>query len=118
MFRMVRDETFRRVPQLHEAGRSSAYRPARGNAETRSRVSKTGRRESPQAWAKTWHKKKAESSYALRRPRGFRNLDNSFRFFCSLRRQFCIGQPLAHNLRTQQAESVGIVQGIILGCPI
>src|SRR5713101_6951580 len=115
---MVIDETFRRVSQVHESGRSPVDRPSRGDATTRSGVPKTGRSESQQTRPETRHKKKAERSYvAFRRPRGFR-LEYSFRSFCPLRRQFCISQSLANDLRTQQTESVSVIQGIVLRRPV
>ena len=114
---MVIDETFRGVPEIYKPSRQLANRLARRDAETRSGVSKTSGRESQQARPEAWNKKKAESSYAFRRPLGFRQLKR-FRFFCPLRRQFCVCQSLAHDLRTQQTETVSVIQGVVLRRPI
>ena len=116
MFRMVRDETFRRVPQIHRSSRPPTHSLSRRDAETRSGVSKTGRRESQTARPETRVNKKAESSYAALGfgPRSFRyRLEVSFRFFCPLRRQFRIGQSLAYDLRTQKTKPISIVKWII-----
>jgi hypothetical protein len=120
MFVTLSYETFRRVPQVYEPRRSSAHRFARGNAEARSGVSKTGGRKPTQARPKARLKKKAESSYAAFRfrPRCRRNLERDFRFFILLRRQFGIRQPLSDDLLTQQTETIRVVHRIAFGCTI
>lgn len=103
-------ETFRRVQQVYESGRPLAYGATRRNAKTRSGVPKTSRREPTQARPETWVKEKAESNYAAFRFRPLGNLlEYGFRFFIFLRRQFCVSQSLAHDLSTEQPESVRIV---------
>src|SRR5579863_458390 len=117
---MVMNETFRRVPQIYVLGGQSARRFTRRDAASGSRVSKTGGRESEQTRPETRLKKKTESSYAAFRfrPLGNRNLESDFRFFVLLRRQFCVSQSLAYDLRTQQTETVCIIHWIIPRGPI
>ena len=112
-------ETFRRVQQIHETCGSFINRAPRRNAETRSGISKTSGRESEQTRPETRLKKKAESSYAFRRPRAFRNLlEGSFRFFILLRGEFRIRQPLPNNLLAQQTETISVIHWIISRSPI
>ncbi len=109
---MVRNETFRRVQEIHESCGSAHVCSARRNKTAGSRVQETGRRESEQARTK---KEKAESYPAFRRPRAKRyRLAGSFRFFILLRRQFSVGETLADNLRAQKTEAVAIVHRVIL----
>src|SRR6476646_7693932 len=99
------NETFRRVPKIHESRGSSDVCSARGNKKAGSRIQKAVRCESEQTRTKTRHQKeKAEAGQpAFRfRPRAKRyRLEGSFRFFVLLRREFRIRQTLAHDLRTQ-----------------
>jgi hypothetical protein len=117
---IMTNETFRRAPEVHRPSGQLAFRLARRDAETRSRVQKTGRRKSESPRAETWQQKAEGGMTAFRfRPRAFRySLETSFRFFCPLRRQFCISKPLVDDLRAEETKSISIVQGIILGCSI
>ena len=115
---MVRHETFRRVPKIHESRGSSDVCPARRNKKAGSRIQEAVRRESEQTRTK---KEKAEAGQtAFRfRPRAERyRLTGSFRFFVLLRGKLCIRETLADDLRAQKAEAVAIVHGIALRCPI
>src|SRR5271165_4602835 len=103
---MFRDETFRRVRQVHESGRSAYVRAARRDSATGGGVPQASRREPASPRPETWLKEETEGAYAAFRlgPRCSRSLERCFRFFVLLRGQFCISEPLADDLRAEQVE--------------
>ena len=101
-------ETLRRVSAIQQSCGPPAYRLPRRITETRSRVPQRGGSESQQTrTSKGKQKEKAERIYAFRfRPLGNRQLERCVFISSALRRQFCIGQTLPHDLGAQTAKAV------------